>query len=155
MPSQTDEIQDQLFARDPIPPLEPGKKAFDPSLARPISKLNEHKYVIAALHLANDDIHHCHEIAQANEGDPTANLLHATLHRREGDYWNSKYWLSRTSHPLLPDISAAKAFVDDCEKVQKPRNKAMRDQDEDLRLRTKQWEDIQALIRWIRENHHA
>ena len=54
-----------------------------------------------ALHLMNDDIHHCHLIAQENEGvsyppppltlsrsdgtkDPTADLLHATLHRREG-----------------------------------------------------------------------
>lgn len=44
----------------------------------------------AALHLANDDIYACHDIAQASEGDPTADLMHATLHRREGDYWNSK-----------------------------------------------------------------
>lgn len=53
----------------------------------------------AALHLANDDIDRCHNIAQASEGvgmslagylavltmqDATADLLHATLHRREG-----------------------------------------------------------------------
>ena len=52
-----------------------------------------------ALHLANDDIHHAHLIAQDSEGvrrmlvptpysssqDPTADLLHATLHRREGE----------------------------------------------------------------------
>ena len=51
---------------------------------------------VAALYLLNDDIEHCHAIAQRNEGvrrayrttadgqDPTADLLHATLHRREG-----------------------------------------------------------------------
>lgn len=37
-----------------------------------------------ALHLVNDDINRCHLIAQDHEGDPTADLLHATLHRREG-----------------------------------------------------------------------
>jgi len=52
-----------------------------------------------ALHLANDDIEGCHSIAAAGEGvglpygvqecadasqTPTADMMHATLHRREG-----------------------------------------------------------------------
>lgn len=116
MPSQTDAIVERLLGRKPLPPLEPGSKVWDAELARAIAGLDEHRFVIAgafprsrsmlthavALHLANDDIESCHRIAQASEGvglgavycadkkDSTADLLHATLHRREGDYWNSK-----------------------------------------------------------------
>ncbi|KAL7422576.1 hypothetical protein Q5752_003224 [Cryptotrichosporon argae] len=90
-PSATGEIVARLFSPDrPPPPLEPGTAVWEPALVRPISGLREHRFVVAALHLANDDIHHAHLIAQDDEGDPTADLLHATLHRREGDYWNSK-----------------------------------------------------------------
>jgi hypothetical protein len=88
--TQTPEsIASTLFARQPYPPLCP-KKAYDPSLTTVISSLDAPSLVRAALHLANDDIEGCHVIVQDMEGQRTANLLHATLHRREGDYWNSK-----------------------------------------------------------------
>ena len=45
--TRTDEIQSVLFARDPIPPLEPGTKVFDPSLTKDIAGLKDHKYVVA------------------------------------------------------------------------------------------------------------
>ena len=41
------------------------------------------------MHLLNDDIDNAHNLAQAHEESQTANLTHAILHRREGDYWNS------------------------------------------------------------------
>ncbi|KAK1921062.1 hypothetical protein DB88DRAFT_121391 [Papiliotrema laurentii] len=139
MASSTDSIQATLFAR-PLPPLEPGKTVYDRDLVKQISALKEHRFVIAALHLANDDIHHAHLIAQDSEGDPTADLLHATLHRREGDYWNSKYWYSRLSpHPLVPSIPSAKAFVDACERDPKSES-----------LRQRQWDELKALVEWTR-----
>jgi len=146
--SNVDAIQSRLFER-PAPPLEPGKNIYDPSLTPQIKSLKEHRYVVAALHLANDDINNCHLIAQGDEGDPTADLLHATLHRREGDYWNSKYWWSRIGkHPLLPSTSAAKSFVDACEKQSGSGSK------DEQSLRERQWDELKRLVSWTRENCH-
>ncbi|WVR09289.1 hypothetical protein IAU60_006354 [Kwoniella sp. DSM 27419] len=131
MTKTTDQIISHIFDRPP-PPLEPGTKVYAPELTQDIKGLKEHQYVIAAIHLANDDIEGCHLIAQDNEGDPTANLLHATLHRREGDYWNSKY-------------AAAKAFVDRCEAA----NKGV----DDDKLREEQWEELKRIVQWTRDNY--
>ena len=43
------------------------------------------------LHLLNDDFDGCHNLAQTQEEDPYSCNLHAVVHRREPDYWNSKY----------------------------------------------------------------
>lgn len=86
MSASIDTIQQTLFAR-PLPPLEPGTKVYDKSLTSQIKALKEHRFVIAcehgsnliyrddppailtpALHLANDDIHNAHLIAQDSEG---------------------------------------------------------------------------------------
>ncbi|OCF35851.1 hypothetical protein I316_02344 [Kwoniella heveanensis BCC8398] len=149
----TDEIVSHLFdASRPLPPLEPGKKVYAPELTKTIGGLKEHEYVIAALHLANDDIHHCHLIAQDNEGDPTANLLHATLHRREGDYWNSKYWWSNVrSHPLISSSSAAKSFVDACEVA----GKQAQDEKRQKKLREEQYAELRRIVDWTRENYKS
>jgi hypothetical protein len=41
-----------------------------------------------------------HDSAQAHEGDPDHDLLHALFHRREGDYGNAEYWFGRAGkHP--------------------------------------------------------
>ena len=36
-----------------------------------------------------------HEIAQAAEGEPSHDWLHALVHRIEGDDWNADYWYRR------------------------------------------------------------
>ncbi|MFP1631356.1 hypothetical protein ACLB6G_06425 [Zhengella sp. ZM62] len=36
-----------------------------------------------------------HDIAQAHEGDPLFDWLHALVHRIEGDAWNAGYWYRR------------------------------------------------------------
>lgn len=44
-----------------------------------------------------------HDIAQSREGERDFDLLHAILHRREGDFANSGYWFrSAGKHPCYP-----------------------------------------------------
>ncbi|MEO7425966.1 MAG: hypothetical protein ABI036_12320 [Fibrobacteria bacterium] len=44
-----------------------------------------------------------HEIAQSREGTPDYDLLHAIVHRREGDFGNSCYWFRKAGkHPCYP-----------------------------------------------------
>ena len=76
----------------------------------------------AGLHLLNDDINNCHIIAQEHE-NPDGNYWHAILHRREPDYWNSKYWYRRVdNHPVIQQMKNEEVgwdpfnFVDQCEK---------------------------------------
>jgi hypothetical protein len=38
-----------------------------------------------------------HQICQSREGRPSADLAHAIVHRRDGDFSNSKYWFDRVS----------------------------------------------------------
>lgn len=90
MSSSAHRIADVLLARDP-PRLYPST-IFDASLTPQIDALSSSDpvNVRSALHLLNDDIAHAHDLAQGDEGDMTSDYLHAQLHRREGDYWNSK-----------------------------------------------------------------
>jgi len=111
-----------LTKRDPHPPLTP-KKIWKPELRKEISLIHAPADVIAGLHLWNDDIESCHAIAQATE-KPNFNYWHAILHRREGDFGNSKYWYRAVGddHPVLLAMKAAYPnwdpihFVDHCEK---------------------------------------
>jgi len=48
-------------------------------------------YLEALWNDANDDWHKAHSIVQELD-DSTAARIHAYLHRKEGDIWNSKYW---------------------------------------------------------------
>ena len=50
---------------------------------------------------ANDDWHKAHIIVQ-DRGDRTAARIHAYLHRKEGDIWNSNYW-HRQAGSRFPD----------------------------------------------------
>ena len=45
-----------------------------------------------------------HQIAQ-DYTSPTANWLHAVLHKIEGDEWNSKYWYGRSAGHNYQDFS--------------------------------------------------
>ena len=51
--------------------------------------------------LWHDHLDAAHVLVQAAEGDPDADLIHAWLHRREGDAANSRYWLRVSGkHPF-------------------------------------------------------
>jgi hypothetical protein len=50
--------------------------------------------------LWHDHLDAAHAVAQGHEGQPDHDLLHAMLHRREGDYPNAEYWFrSAGRHP--------------------------------------------------------
>jgi hypothetical protein len=111
-------IAELLFAREPRPPLSPGG-VYDSTLTARIDALAADPMSKAILHLLNDDLERAHAIAQSMEGDRTADYLHAIVHRREGDYGNSKYWLGRAQgHAVLVRVfgvdEGAIAFVDRC-----------------------------------------
>jgi hypothetical protein len=97
-----------LFARSPPAPLSP-KGIWRQDLTAQINQLSANlniragKYStrqgawkplfmpIRVLHLLNDDFNGCHELAQTQEGNPYSDHLHSIAHRREPDYWNSKW----------------------------------------------------------------
>lgn len=56
--------------------------------------------VAAALWLYVDDLDRSHALSQSIETEAGA-FWHGIMHRREGDFWNSKYWFRRAG--TLPD----------------------------------------------------
>jgi len=58
---------------------------------------------ISALWLHHDFLDESHTISQGNP-TPTGSFWHGIMHRREGDYWNSKYWFRR--------VEATQVFAD-------------------------------------------
>lgn len=116
-----DDLITTLTQRDPLPILTP-ENVWDENLSAEIDKLSAASLIRAGLHLLNDDIHNCHIIAQEHE-NPDGNYWHAILHRRESDYWNSKYWYKRIGdHPVIHNMQKEEPgwdpfnFIDQCEK---------------------------------------
>ena len=68
--------------------------------------MNKEALTIAVQAAIAGDWHKSHNIAQ-DYADPTANWLHAVLHKIEGDEWNSKYWYARTDGKKYEDFSDA------------------------------------------------
>lgn len=86
----------------------------------------------AALWLYADDLERSHVVSQSLE-DATGAYWHGIMHRREGDFSNSHYWMRRAAtHPLrqsMPDLDpdrlvdavAAANGIDDTDLVAKQR----------------------------------
>ncbi len=90
-------------------PLLP-KRVYDDALVVPIRDLSRagaaSDNVAALLHLLNDDLDAAHILCQGHEGDPTANYIHQIVHRREGDWGNTRYWVGKTgAHPYYADLA--------------------------------------------------
>src|SRR3954470_2488437 len=67
---------------------------------------NEAAALLSALWLHFDWLDESHRISQSID-IPTGSFWHAIMHRREGDFSNSKYWYARcANHPALPLIAA-------------------------------------------------
>jgi len=76
-------------------------------LSAPVKSQSDADAMLAGLWIWNDDLKESHAIVQQHEGDPTHSLWHAILHRREGDFGNSKYWFARCrNHPVLQILGA-------------------------------------------------
>jgi hypothetical protein len=58
---------------------------------------------------AKGDWESAHDIAQSKEGVQAYDLLHAFLHRKEGDNWNANYWYRRAK-TTMPDMSLDKEW---------------------------------------------
>lgn len=67
----------------------------------------------AGLWLYVDDLDRSHTISQSID-DATGSFWHGIMHRREGDFGNSHYWMRRAaSHPLIAGGSLdPRALVD-------------------------------------------
>ncbi|MGH7214092.1 MAG: hypothetical protein ACREIT_04955 [Tepidisphaeraceae bacterium] len=70
--------------------------------------------MLAGLWLWHDWLDESHKLSQELE-TPEGSFWHAIMHRREGDFSNSKYWYNRVgAHALYPSISAqANAIIAD------------------------------------------
>lgn len=63
--------------------------------------------IAAGLWLYVDDLDASHRISQ-NLSTPTGSFWHAIMHRREGDFSNSRYWFRRVgTHPAYSRIALA------------------------------------------------
>ena len=87
------EISAELRARQPLPPLCP-TAPWSRDLSRRIAAADLPPVVASALLLWNDDLDGSHTLSQALP-DAFGSWLHGTMHRREGDFPNSKYWFRR------------------------------------------------------------
>lgn len=65
----------------------------------------EKDLIDAVGHALSGDWNKAHAIAQRHEGDPTADWLHAVLHKIDGDATNARYWYARTDieYERFPD----------------------------------------------------
>lgn len=64
------------------------------------------KAMLAGLWLWHDFLEQSHVISQKIDS-PTGSFWHAIMHRREGDFSNSKYWYAKCGgHPILPVLAA-------------------------------------------------
>jgi hypothetical protein len=59
--------------------------------------------------LWHDHWEEAHHIAQSDEGEPDHDLLHAIIHRREGDFANSAYWFQEAGKNKAFEVAAARA----------------------------------------------
>ena len=87
------EISAELRARQPLPPLCPAAP-WSRDLSRRIAAAHLPPAAASALLLWNDDLDASHTLSQALP-DAFGSWLHGTMHRREGDFPNSKYWFRR------------------------------------------------------------
>jgi hypothetical protein len=101
----------------------------------------------AALWLLSGDLDRSHTLSQ-DIATPEGSYWHGIMHRREGDYGNSKYWMRRVgNHPvtgeltrLFPEYEDPFHFIDLCERG------ARKQHSESEKLAEMQWAEWQLLF---------
>jgi hypothetical protein len=104
---------------------------------------------LAGLHLLNDDLDAAHRLVQTHEDDPTANYWHQLVHRREGDWGNSRYWIGKTGpHPFHEEflVGSARDRVDRCERGARLHGDAEKE------AAALSWAEIIGLLGWCVRN---
>lgn len=117
----SDHLQNQVRAlmhTPALPDLGPGPRAHVQSAATVRTSMDElkreaglperrHLLLTALVLLWHDRLEAAHRIVQEIE-DADGSVLHAIMHRREPDYWNSKYWWRRVGdHPVFGPLGEA------------------------------------------------
>lgn len=103
---------------------------------------------LSGLWLLAGDLDRSHTISQ-DLGSAEGSFWHGIMHRREGDFGNSKYWFRKVgSHPVieqLPQLSGGDYgdpcdFVDDCQRALRAGGESFQ------RCQLAQWIEWQALM---------
>jgi hypothetical protein len=82
--------------------------AFAPHL---LTDTSMGRLCLAGLWLHHDFLDECHRIAQS-VATSTGSYWHALMHRREGDFWNSKYWFRQVGrHEVYGVLAEAAALA--------------------------------------------
>lgn len=118
-----DELGKQIEELFRVLPLEQamstlvGARSLDTSSM--VQRIEAVPEVLAGLWLYVDDLDRSHTISQ-DIHSPTGSYWHAIMHRREGDFWNSKYWFHKVGdHPVIGLLGYdPSVFVDQCESDQ-------------------------------------
>ena len=144
-----DQTVTELLAAVPLAPLGPGKPMEE--MRAKLAALNAPPVLRTGLWLAFNFLDESHTISQELD-TPEGSYWHAIMHRREGDFWNSKYWLRRVGdHPAMASLgwrlSDALTFVDRCERVQG------KGEAEEQACRESQHKEWQALFAWCARQH--
>jgi len=105
----------ELLATDEPPELGPGPRTgvwsearlnarLDASLGKTDLSSTRQQLVRSLILLWHDHLDASHTISQGIE-NADGSFLHAIMHRREPDAWNSKYWWRRVGdHAVFPEI---------------------------------------------------
>ncbi len=102
-------VYDALVSRDPLPALVVPGNPWRPEIAQTLQTARTESTVpepvLAALHLLNDDLDAAHVLVQ-DDTSQTGSYLHYLVHRREGDWSNTRYWAARTGeHPIFATLA--------------------------------------------------
>lgn len=79
-------------------------ESFVNSLEESACPVSDNAWLEALWYEANGDWHHAHHIVQSMP-DGMASRIHAYLHRKEGDDWNSRYWHDRAGSAFPDHLS--------------------------------------------------
>ena len=104
------QLSTALRTRNPLPPLCPAA-AWQREVSRQVAAADLAPALASALLLWNDDLDASHTLSQGLP-DRFGSWLHGAMHRREGDFANSKYWFRRVgSHPGFATLAQRAAEV--------------------------------------------